>query len=357
MLDQWDNAFQTWWTRASFGVATAACSARFGYATADVVAQLEHVVARCRADVLRELVRREVPSDAERPATVLVLASGGVPGLVLEGIASALALGARALVRASRDECVLGPLLDDLAERAPDVRDRIEVIDAERDGVPWDAADSAIVFGTDETIALVRGNLDPRAAHRVAGYGSRQGIAVVTHDATRADPSWARRIADDVLTFRQRGCMSPSWLFILGSDDVAMTRDVVGQLGRELTLARPRHLAPGADDHAAQRRASDADVLGAIAAGMSPDPRVLYAGDARLTVVPVVDPGDLFGHVAPLGSLLQTAVLAATDSERDDLTAILGRAGCTRTVAPGDAHRPDPLWPQDGIGRLAPLVG
>lgn len=349
LLDAWDDALAQWSTSASFHAAVAAVSAAFGYATTDVERQLEHVIARCRASVMRELLDREASALADLPARVLVLTSGGVPGLVLESIASALAVGAVAVVRPSRDEHVLDHLFGELPD---DVLARIEIVDGD---VPWTSVDAAIVHGSDETIALVRSKLRPAAAARVAAYGSRQGVAVVTLGGVAANATYARRIADDVLTFRQRGCMSPSWLFVLGDDE--QRRIVISDLGRELALARTRHLAPGVhDDAIAQRRSSDADVLGAIAAGLAPDPRVLHAGDARLTVVGVGDADALFANVAPLGSLLQTAVLVAGRDERPGLVDVLQRAGCSRVVDAGWAHRPEPLWPQDGIGRVAPLL-
>jgi hypothetical protein len=352
LLDAWDTAIASWPDRPSFQAAIAAASTAFGYAANDVDAQLHHVIARCRASVLRTLLEREVPAAVHRPTRVLVLTSGGVPGLVLESIASVLALGAVAVVRPSRDEHVLDQLYPELPV---ELSARIEIVSG--DDVPWDDVDAAIIHGSDETIAMVRGRLTPLAAQRVAAYGSRQGISLVTRAGIDATPEYADLLADDVLVFRQRGCMSPSWLFVVEDGDGDLMERVIGDVGRALALARPRHLAPGTDDAVAQRRASDADVLGAIAAGLAPDPRLLHAGDARLTIVGLDSADSIFLNIAPLGSLLQTATLVTAPAERAAIEATLHRCGCTRIVAAGRAHRPDPLWPQDGIGRLAPLVG
>ncbi|MCW2927923.1 MAG: hypothetical protein JWM86_1891, partial [Thermoleophilia bacterium] len=241
-----------------------------------------------------------------------------------------------------------------LAANEPSLLERVEVVGA-GDELPWERVDGAIVFGSDETIALVRHRLGPAAAGRVAAYGSRQGIAVAAPGAD-TDPSWAERLADDVLTFRQAGCMSPSWLYVLGSDAEATA--LVERVGRALAVAAGDHVAPGIDIGSAQRRSSDADVLGAIAAGMHPQATALYAGDARLTVVRVADHDALVRDLGQLGTLLQTAVIATSVEDRGPLAELLlTQTGITRICLPGQAHEPEALWPQDGIGRVAPLLG
>ncbi|MCW2962229.1 MAG: acyl-CoA reductase, partial [Thermoleophilia bacterium] len=356
-LNALDGALEAWLEHESFRRAVAETCSRAGYSKEDVEFQLRHVVERCRAATMRRVLNAELGVDADlsvAPETVLVLASGGVPGLVIEGIAAAFAIGAKALVRPSRDETVLHHLLRELPTLAPSAAHRIEIVGVEGEDPPWERAEAAIVFGSDSTISYVRDHLPETARTRVAGYGSRQGIAVIAPGAG-IDTWWAEHLADDVLTFRQRGCMSPSWIYVVGSEDD--TAPMVDAIGRELATARDRHLAPGVDDSVAQRRANDADVLGAIAAGMAPDATALYAGDARLTVVRVPDVESLRPQVGALGSLLQTAVVVADDDCYRQVEQILSEVGCTRIVLPGEAHEPDPLWPQDGIGRVAPLLG
>ena len=357
-LDALERALADWPSTASFASAVAETTSRHGYAADDVRAQLAHVALRSRGRTMRLVVQNELGTDAvpaDAPRSVLVLASARVPGLAIEGIAAALAVGARALVRPSREETVLHHFLGMLRASEPELASQIEVVGAGGSDVPFNRADAAVVFGTDETIALVRDRLTSEAASRVAGYGSRQGIAVVAPGAD-IDPSWARRLAGDVLAFRQAGCMSPSWLFVLGSPDAA--QPLQDAVGRELAMARERHVAPGVDTSATQRRSSDADVLGAIAAGLAPQSAALHAGDARLTIVRVESEDDLAAQVSQLGSLQQTAVIATSREDRARIAGILlEETGITRICLPGQAHEPDPLWPQDGIGRIAPLLG
>lgn len=349
LLEQWDNVLVSWPERPSFLAAISNCCNVFGYAPQDVDKQLRHVIKRCRVEVMRELFQREQnPSNSnELPSSVLVLTSGGVPGLVLEAIAASLTIGAVAYVRPSHEEWVLDHLLGDLFNLAPQVAEQIELISE----IDWLQMQSAIVYGTDETVEMVKRSLPALAANRVAAYGSREGIAVVS--SSSADDSWAEKIADDVLTFRQRGCMSPSWLYVLADDP----KQTIDTFGRALASRQTKHVLEGSYDYLSQRRAKDADVLSAIAAGLVTDTRVLYAADARVTVVPVASKNELLTHLASLKTLLQTAVLSCSESERSELETLLYQAGCTRVVEPGKAHFPDPLWPQDGLGRIAPLLG
>jgi acyl-CoA reductase-like NAD-dependent aldehyde dehydrogenase len=69
------------------------------------------------------------------------------------------------------------------------------------------------VYGRDETIADVRS----RALVPVKGHGSGMGVALVTASAD-VDAS-ARALADDVVVFDQRGCLSPR--LVLAADRIA----------------------------------------------------------------------------------------------------------------------------------------
>ena len=356
-LDALERALEQWSTTVSFQRAVQETVARHGYAGDDVAAQLAHVALRCRGRTMRHVMQSELGADevpANAPSSVLVLASGRMPGLSIEGIAAAIAVGASALVRPSRDETVLHHFLGMLREEEPDLAARIEVVGTGGEP-PWERADAAVVFGSDETIALVRDKLPDAAKDRVAAYGSRQGIAVVAPGAD-VDASWAKRLAGDVLAFRQVGCMSPSWLFVLGDDESAAP--LQESVGRELALARDKHVGAGVDVGMQQRRTSDADVLGAIAAGMAPNATALHAGDAQLTVVRVSSEDELAAQVGQLGTLLQTAVIATSREDRGRIAELLlEHTNVSRICLPGQAHEPDGLWPQDGIGRVAPLVG
>ncbi|MCW2974393.1 MAG: hypothetical protein JWN72_2666 [Thermoleophilia bacterium] len=357
LLDSLDRALLTWPDHDTFALAISETVQHTGYAAADVEHQLRQVILRASGRAMRAVIEAELGANPDltgAPEEVLVLASGGVPGLAIEGIAAAIAVGAKALVRPSRDESVLFHFLSGIRFWEPALTEQVELVGMSGEEVPWERADAAIVFGSDETIAFVRDQLGGDAARRVAAYGSRQGIAVVLPGAD-VDGSWAERLADDVCTFRQHGCMSPSWLYVVGSE--AATQPLVAAVGRELAFAAPRHTAPGIEDSIAHRRQHDSTTLSAIAADLTPGSSQLFAGEAQLTVVRVDDYAALRTELARLGTLLQTAVIAGPYDERPALAQVLLEAGCTRIALPGSAHEPDRLWPQDGIGRVAPLLG
>jgi hypothetical protein len=359
LLAAWSSALESWRVSPSAESAIHAFVRATGYAHADVERQLDDVVHRCSSDVMREVRRREVSladiACESAPRTVLVLASGGIPGLVLEGVTAAFTIDADAIIRPSRDEHVLGSVVAHVRSVAPHLAQRMNVLTASAE-VPWREAEAAVVFGSDETIAFVRDQLRHDAAQRVAAYGSRQGIAIVTPAGIKAQPDWATRVADDVLTFRQRGCMCPTWLFVL-TDDESVAAHITEEAGRALAHGRARHISTDVDDRIAQRRAHDADVLNAIAEGLTPDASTIYAGDARVTHARVASTSALATRLFGLGSMLQSAVLVCSDEEQRELKDALIASGCSRVVPAGSAHSVDPLWPHDGIGRVAPLLG
>lgn len=130
-------------------------------------------------------------------------------------------------------------------------------------------------------------------------------------------------------------------------DDAASATDA---LHEELRRALPRHAH---DSPLPQRAASDAVALSTITVAEAE--RHIEIGNVAVRVVTCTDRADLQRQVRQLGSKLQTAILAA-DEDRTGLTDLLTDAGCTRVAAPGEAHSPAADWPQDGIGRFAPLV-
>ncbi|MCW2949898.1 MAG: hypothetical protein JWN41_911 [Thermoleophilia bacterium] len=357
LLDSLDRALLTWPDHDTFALAIQETVSHTGYAAADVEHQLRQVMRRASGRAMRAVIDAELgenPDLSDAPATVLVLAASSVPGLAIEGAAAAIAVGAKALVRPSRDETVLFHFLSGIRFWEPALAEQIEIVGMAGEPVPWESAEGAIVFGSDETLAFAREQLAPEAVARLAAYGSRQGIAVVLPGAD-VDASWAERLADDICMFRQRGCMSPSWLYVVGT--AAETAPLVSAVGRELTFASGRHMVGGADEAVVQRHAADAAALDAIASGSNADTSQLFAGEAQLTVVRVDSAAELKAHVGRLGSLLQTAVIAGPHEQRPALAQTLLEAGCTRICFPGAAHEPDALWPHDGIGRVAPLLG
>lgn len=136
---------------------------------------------------------------AEAEAVAVILSANVFVG-ALRAIAIACAASARVVVRPSRRDPLFATRL---VTALPEVRLAPDL------AVEDVAAGELHVYGRDETIADVRA----RAKVPVRGHGAGMGIAWVT------TPAGAARLADDVIAFDQRGCLSPRVAFVEG--DVA----------------------------------------------------------------------------------------------------------------------------------------
>lgn len=136
-----------------------------------------------------------------RTTRVHVILSPSVFVAPLRAIALGLAAGARVTVKPSRREAFFSRALVEAFDD-PDVRLAPEMS-------PEDVAEGEIhVYGRAETLASVRA----RARVPVRAHGPGMGVAVVTGDLHAA----ARALADDVVPFDQRGCLSPRVAFVVG---------------------------------------------------------------------------------------------------------------------------------------------
>jgi acyl-CoA reductase-like NAD-dependent aldehyde dehydrogenase len=164
-------------------------------------------------------------SDADLDALVLAAGDASIVHVVLSAnvftaplraIAIARAAAPRVVVRPSRRDPVLARALVEAA------RDPAITIDPELDVAAIEDGELH-VYGRDETIALLRARA--RSGVVVRGHGAGMGVALVSPhaDLTRA----AEALADDVVAFDQRGCLSPRIAIAVGPDSRA----------RELSLA------------------------------------------------------------------------------------------------------------------------
>jgi hypothetical protein len=160
-------------------------------------------------------------ASVERAPRAHVLLSANVFVAAHRAIALALAASRTVFVRPSRREPEMVRLL---AEGAPGL---FRVVD----NLEPAPGDHLFVYGSDETIAFVRRAHGPDVT--VHAHGAGLGLVVV--DASRVSPSTlghaARAIADDVVLFDQRGCLSPRVVFVEGDARVAR------MLSAELALA------------------------------------------------------------------------------------------------------------------------
>ena len=248
------------------------------------------------------------------------------------------ALRAIALARAASDDVVVRPsrrdpafaraLVDALIARGDEhvrLDDQLDVATVD-DG-------EIHVYGRDDTIAEVRAKA--RAGVRVRGHGSGMGVVWISAEADLAQA--ARGLADDVVVFDQRGCLSPRIAFVLG--DEARASDLADALHVELDrldLSVPRGAVP-ADERAA---------AGRYVATMTYACRALVGNQHAIGVAPpgapvVLPPPYRNVHVAACATIEDAAKLL------EPLAKGIVTVG---SDAPGSARVLAPSW-----ARIAPL--
>lgn len=253
-----------------------------------------HVELEATSEELARLV--EHAGDAAKVAVVL---SANVFVGALRAIALARAASGDVVVRPSRRDPAFARALVEAARALGDTRVRLV---EELDIASVDSGELH-VYGRDETIADVRAKA--REGVRVRGHGSGMGVALVssTADLARA----ARGLADDVVVFDQRGCLSPRIALVIG--DEARTSELAEALHAELDRLGgtvPRGALP-ADERAASGR---------YVATMTYACRVLVGSQHAVGIGPtgaplVLPPAYRHVHVAACGSLEQAKALLA----------------------------------------------
>jgi hypothetical protein len=143
--------------------------------------------------------------DASR---VTVILSANVFVAALRAIALARAASERVVVRPSkRDPTFARALVEAIGDPAVALDEAFEVASQTEGEIH--------VYGRDDTIADVK----RRAKVRVRGHGSGMGIAWISPRAELA--AAARLLAEDVVLFDQRGCLSPRVALVAGGPDVS----------------------------------------------------------------------------------------------------------------------------------------
>jgi len=218
------------------------------------------------------------------------------------------ALRAIALARAASDDVVVRPSRRDpafaraLVEAANAFGDDQIRIDDDFDVAAVEEGEIH-VYGRDETIAEMRKHARPSV--RLRGHGSGMGVAWISGSAHLEKA--ARGLADDVVVFDQRGCLSPRIALVLGDEAraSALADALHAELDR-LDVSIPRGAVP-ADERAA---------AGRYVATMTYACRALVGSHHAIGVAPpgaplVLPPPYRTLHVAACSSLEDAAKLLA----------------------------------------------
>jgi hypothetical protein len=333
--------------------------------SAGLEAVLGGVAGERAAEVFRAAAERR--EERERPPVLVVLA-GNVPGLAVQPLLPALALGRRVVLKSSSAEpCFAPAFVAALAGREPAVSELVTA-------TTWRGGDEAVeapllaecdpvlAYGDAPAIAA----LERRATGRVIAYGPKTSLAVV---GPAADPAAVvPGLARDVALFDQRGCLSIAAVYVEG--DEARAADVAAalaaELGRLADLWPPGPATPG-ELAAARHTRDEATMAGArllplaSAAGcVILDHRPAFRPTPGRRTVRVHTLGDLSALprlLAPWAGRLQGLALAglppATEAE---LVATLTPLGLSRFAPPGRLQHPDTRWHNGGIDPLEALA-
>jgi hypothetical protein len=301
---------------------------------------------------------------AARPPVLVVLA-GNVPGLAVQPLLPALALGRRVVLKSSSAEPHFAPAFAAaLARRAPALGEAVTAL-------AWRGGDEAIeapllaecdpvlAYGDAPAIA----DLERRAAGRVVAYGPKTSLAVVGPDADPA--AVAAGLARDVALFDQRGCLSIAAVYVAAPRAEELAAALAAELVRLAGLWPPGPATTG--ELAAVRHARDEAVMaGARLLPLAPaagtvvlDPRPAFRptpGRRTVRVHPLADLADLPALLAPWSGRLQGVALAGLPASAEAaLRAALTPLGVSRYAPPGRLQHPDVRWHNGGVDPLEVL--
>ncbi len=294
------------------------------------------------------------------PRRILHLLSGNTPAAALQTMLRGLLLGSENLCKLPA-----GGIAEAEAFRSllpPALATRLHF--AQELPASWlAAADAAVIFGSDETVATIRAALPPGIP--VLAHGHKLSFAMVFNDAGfRSVDGMAR----DVSVFDQQGCLSPHTIFV--REKGALTAKgyaerLAGAMARfenhtprgALTTSEANSIRTLREETAF--RAANGEPLELIASGgtawtivvdrtdslpLSPLNRVVFVKPLTAALSPML---------APHREHLSTCGIWPVNAANRDFAAVLG---FMRICAIGKMQQPPLDWHHDGRRVLAPLV-
>lgn len=289
--------------------------------------------------------------------TAVILASN-IPGLAVQPVLPALALGVPLLIKSSSAEPLFAPaLLAALARREPELASAFAAIvwpggQRRLEDVVFAGASRILAYGGGATIDALAGRL----GGRLVAYGPKLSVAAI--GAGEAPESVAAGLARDIALFDQRGCLSIQAIFTAG-DAVALARALARAL-EKLARRWPPGTMSTVEAARIQQIRAETTMRGLemipldLAAGtviLEPEPWLVPSPGWRLVRIhPLEDLAELPDRLAGWNGRIQGAALAGADAQC--LTAALEGLGVSRFAPPGELQRAPATWANGG---LAPL--
>jgi hypothetical protein len=324
-------------------------------------AGLEAVLGGVRREPAAALFARAKPAPTDAGPVLTILASN-LPGLAVQPLLPALALGRPVLVKSPSAEPLFTPaFLSALVRREPRLGAAVAAAtweggDEELEAPVLSGVGTVLAYGGQEALA----DLERRAPGKVIGYGPKTSLAVL---GTEVEPRQAAEgLARDIALFDQRGCLSVVAVYTAGDGEA------LGQALAEELLDLARRWPPGPLPRpalaAVQHLRLEAEMRGFWQSSLAPregtvvvDPRHELRPSPGLRTVrvhPLADLSRLPGLLSGWRGRLQGAALAGEAAWR--LEPSLRELGISRCSPPGELQSPDASWHNGGIDPLEALT-
>lgn len=308
---------------------------------------------------------------AAGPPLLLQVQAGNVPGVGVTGMIRGLLVRSGLVVRPSRGEPGLAALFArSLADLAPDLGRSAAVCWWPRgDRSTWapvvKESGKVVVYGGAEAVGAVRDRLPGDT--ELVPYGPKLGVAVLLPDASVEHA--ARRLAEDVCAYEQRGCVSPRVLLTPPALEARAAGAVEEALGEWVKRHEAAPLSPS--EAAALRqlrgraefpREEEARLVGdpgelrwtVLAGG---EPALRSEALPRVLRVHGVEEGmtGIWRLLEGLRGRVQALAYAGRRGH-EELAEVASAAGVSRICPLGSAAWPPADWRHDGRHQLLPLL-
>lgn len=289
----------------------------------------------------------------------VVLASN-LPGLAVQPLLSALAVGRPLWIKSASAEPAFAPaLVDVLCRHAPALRDAIATWTWTGGDVAVEApllTESALVvaYGDDTSVQ----DLAARARCRVIPFGAKISVAVVSVPADCS--ALATGLVRDIALFDQQGCLSIQAIYVLGDDhDARRLADAVAVALTARAASWPMGRIDDGRASAVQQLRGATDLSGGyhprlpLTVGtvvVDPDPRLQPSPGLRtVRIHPISSDPALLAALAPWRGKLQGMTLAVGPAQTHALVRALTSLGVSRIASPGQLQRADTTWNNGGV--------
>ncbi len=327
-------------------------------------AGLEAVLGGVRREPAAALFARALArtaASAEAGPVLAVLASN-LPGLAVQPLLPALAVGRPVLLKSPSAEPLFAPaFLTALVRREPRLGAAVAAAtwvggDAELEAQVLSGVGTVLAYGGRETLD----DLERRAPGKVVAYGPKTSLAVIGADV---EPRRAAEgLARDIALFDQRGCLSVAAVYTAGDGET------LGQAIADELADLARRWPPGPPSRqalvAVQHLRLEAEMRGFWHSSLAPregtvvvDPRPELRPSPGLRTVrvhPLADLARLPGLLYKWRDRLQGAAMAGETAW--SLEPELRELGISRFAPPGELQSPDAAWNNGGIDSLEALT-